>query len=65
MSEDAEILVAFVEEDDDAFCRLEATGDEDGDVWIERGCGERKADLAETELEKAVGNDLANGTWGC
>jgi hypothetical protein len=60
VGEDAEVLVVFVEEDDNSLRRLDVGRDEDRDMGIGFLGIEGKTDLGEVEGSEAVGDDSAN-----
>lgn len=61
MGENAEILIIFVEEDNDALFSLETGRDEDGHVWLCLRCTERQSDLLKTKIGEALRDDTAHG----
>jgi hypothetical protein len=58
--EDAEVLIVFVEEDDDSLFGLDVGGDEDWEVGLGFFGVEGQTNLVETERGEAIGDDGAD-----
>lgn len=63
MGKDTEILVVFVEEDDDPLLGLEVGGDKDGQVWFSFASAEGKSDDLKAKVDEAIGDDTADGFY--
>lgn len=63
VSKDAEVLVAFVEEDDDALFVLQFGRYENGDIGFRVLCAKWKSNLFEAELLETIGNEVTNGIY--
>lgn len=60
VGEDAEVLVVFIEENDNSLLHADVGRDEDRDMGIVFLGIERETELGEVEGSEAVGNDSAN-----